>query len=1257
MIPNLLTDLQALLRRLEDDLREQARGTALHAGLEAEYEQARGAHRTGEAFEIWREQEITQAAVAWVLAAVFVRYVEDNDLVPAPYLAGPGERLQRARERQQAHYARCPTDADTEYLLAVFEELAALPGLGPLFDRAHNPLWELPLSPEGGRALLEFFRAVDPDANRLKRDFTDSHGDTRFLGDLYQDLSEAARKRYALLQTPEFVEEFILDRTLEPAIAEFGLDGIRLIDPTCGSGHFLLGAFERLLTHWQHTAPGINERELVQRSLNGVYGVDINPFAVAIARFRLLLAALRASQVARLSDAPNFKMHLVTGDSLLHGPRMGIGELELDGEAEQNGLQHAARAEDLPELNRILGQRYHAVVGNPPYIVVSDPQVSANIRERYKKSCHRQYSLGVPFTERFFQLAVSGDERSPAGFVGMITANSFMKREFGKKLIEEFLPRVDLTHVIDTAGAYIPGHGTPTVILFGRDRAPRARTVRAVMGIKGEPGTPADPAQGLVWRAIVGQVNCAGSESAFVSVADLPRAALERHPWSIGGGGAADLQEHLDSEAVAKISAIADVYGGTGRTSADDVMINPEGFFRRRQISSGCVWPVVEGEQLRDWLVSASGLIFTPYTSAGLCELEEVGEAYQYLWRFKTALSNRVVFGNRTYAEDGKRWWSWHQMTVSRLCSPIQIVFAEVATHNHFVLDRGGKVFKQTAPVIKLPAGASEAEHVGLIGLLNSSTACFWLKQVCHNKGGGGINEGHRGDKWEFFYVFNATKVADFPIVESRPLDLAERLDSLATALNAVLPAAVVARGTPTAVVLHAAHVEFERLAAELIAWQEELDWRCYGLYHITAGDLCHRAAAGSQLAPPPLALGERAFEIVLARRMAAGELETTWFVRHGSTPITVLPAHWPADYRARVEQRIHAIETERNLGLLERPEYKRRWNREPWVDQLARALRGWLLDRLEIPAYWPELQLRSVRELAAQAQADAEFMQVAELYRGEAGFSVTALVEALVTDEAVPALPVLRYKDSGLLKRQVWERTWTLQRREDAIDAEVAAAFPARLPAIEAEYRANLARTHARERNESEADWQTRLDALFASHATHYAEGLRQRLAREQRERRRAELGDIPAPPKYASADFRSSVFWRLRGALDVPKERFISHPHAVRPDDPSLLLGWAGWNDLQQAQAIAATWTALEAAGGAIAHGLPLLAAIAERLPWLRQWHNAPDPDYGGAPLGDFFTEYLHGQLQTHGLSQADLDGWTPPAARRGRRSSGGN
>ena len=100
-------------------------------------------------------------------------------------------------------------------------------------------------------ALRQFWQQVDPNTGALVHDFTDPDWNTRFLGDLYQDLSEAARKSYALLQTPEFVEEFILDRTLTPAIREFGYREVRMIDPTCGSGHFLLGGFRRLVDEWQ----------------------------------------------------------------------------------------------------------------------------------------------------------------------------------------------------------------------------------------------------------------------------------------------------------------------------------------------------------------------------------------------------------------------------------------------------------------------------------------------------------------------------------------------------------------------------------------------------------------------------------------------------------------------------------------------------------------------------------------------------------------------------------------------------------------------------------------------------------------------------------------------------------------------------------------------------------------------------------------------------------------------------------------------
>src|SRR5439155_14720879 len=103
----------------------------------------------------------------------------------------------------------------------------------------------------------------------------------------------------------------------EPAVKEFGLAETKVIDPTCGSGHFLLGAFSRLIKMWKDREPASDVRELTQRALHQVTGVDINPFAVAIARFRLMIAALNACGLSSLERAPAFDVRVATGDSLL----------------------------------------------------------------------------------------------------------------------------------------------------------------------------------------------------------------------------------------------------------------------------------------------------------------------------------------------------------------------------------------------------------------------------------------------------------------------------------------------------------------------------------------------------------------------------------------------------------------------------------------------------------------------------------------------------------------------------------------------------------------------------------------------------------------------------------------------------------------------------------------------------------------------------------------------------------------------------
>jgi hypothetical protein len=374
-----------------------------------------------------------------------------------------------------------------------------------------------------------------------------------------------------------------------------------------------------------------------------------------------------------------------------------------------------------------------------------------------------------------------------------------------------------------------------------------------------------------------------------------------------------------------------------------------------------------------------------------------------------------------------------------------------------------------------------------------------------------------------------------------------------------------------------------------MVASQEELDWHCLHLYGLTGSPLT--VPAGQS--PPPLALGERAFEIVLARQVAAGDADTAWFTRHGSTPITQLPAHWPGWYCELVEQRIGLIETDRNVGLVERPEHKRRWSRTPWEDAQQAALRDWLLDKLEDRSLWfsgSNAECRSLAQLADRAAAHpewgADWMDVARLWAGTQEIEALAVVTALVADEHVPAQCAARYKPSGLAKRREWERVWELQRAEDR------------------------------------------------------GEG----------------VGRIPVPPKYAQSDFVKTSYWRQRGKLDVPKERFTS-VSGVEKDassgDGTLVLAWAGFDYAQLAQALATLLHQRQMTDGWGGDQLiTLVAALDEVVPWVQQWHPELDPGINQS-LGSFYLGQIDQALAVSGASRDALTQWRPAAATRGRRT----
>jgi hypothetical protein len=223
------------------------------------------------------------------------------------------------------------------------EKLLGLPALGGLFDRALTP--DLDAAQIPNRALLAAAFKLGwliEDGRRVRINWRDMA--TEELGSVYEGLLELvpvrenegrtfsfaggaeargnARKVSGSYYTPDSLVQCLLDSALDPVLeraeAEGGADAIlelNVIDPACGSGHFLLGAARRMATRVAQLrnpdAPDYNAamRDVVR---NCIHGVDRNPMAIELAKVALWIESVEPGKPLGFLDA-----NIQCGDSLL----------------------------------------------------------------------------------------------------------------------------------------------------------------------------------------------------------------------------------------------------------------------------------------------------------------------------------------------------------------------------------------------------------------------------------------------------------------------------------------------------------------------------------------------------------------------------------------------------------------------------------------------------------------------------------------------------------------------------------------------------------------------------------------------------------------------------------------------------------------------------------------------------------------------------------------------------------------------------
>jgi hypothetical protein len=1118
----LTVGLRDQVAKIAADLRAKMRAPG---PSRARAEQLHADERVAEDFEVWTDLLSRRASVLWVLKSVYVRVIEDRGLLAPGRLLDP--------EAQQLFERLAPNLGETAFLRWIYRDLASSRGGLPELFSPQPAEVALP-SDDLSRALIAFWRHRDADSGAVWS-FADERFEGELMGDLYQELDPVVKDRFALCQTPDFVRAFILDRTLTPAIETFGADEVRLLDPACGSGHFLIDGLKRLVAATAAKHPDWDREKIVAHAFDRVVGIDLNDYAGALARTRLIMTAAELAGVSKLADAARFHPHVYWGD--------GLEQVECEEQKMQYALfekvdeklrASLTRPEARAALQAVLKPGFQVVVANPPYIFEGDEARKAYHREKLGRrqryvSAYKQYHLSSPFTERCFHLTVN------SGWVGLIIDNQFMKRDFGRPLIEQVLGRVELSLVADTSQAHIPFHGTPTVIIFGRNRAAANEAlVRVVMGRRGETETPSDAAQGRVWVSIVDHWHDAGYENEYVSVVDLPRKTLAKHPWSLQGGGAGPLKERISSIAPKRLSDYAKDIGRTNVCGEDPVYTLSPDEAERLHVAE-LVRPFAIGEVVRDWRIKNSEHVLYPYQTRGGAPIALDHPAVaNYFWRFRALLGARSVFGKST-EDRGDTWFGHLEHYTDRLKTPLSIGFAFVSTHNQFVLDREEHYFNRSAPVIKLSATATEDEHLTVLGLLNSSTLGFWMRQVFHAKGGESTGKKRQSESWSRRLEYDATKLQAAPMTDrlsDRVVALARRIDALGQRSEALSPSAVLNGEWGSVEIgprLRQAAEELNAIRLQMVALQEELDWTVY-----TAFGLVDEPEPPPIDEVEPLASEHRPFAIRLARSFAEGSATRYWFDAMGVSPSQEVPSSYQAETQERLRRRLAVLESNAEVGLLEAPEFKRKWEPLTYPEEVQYSAFHWLARRVEA-AMRERARPATLPHLVAAVQDDAKFIAVAQVYKARRDVDLLSLVGELVQAQSVPNHPWHTYTATGLAKRGAWEEVWALQRRQDA--GERISKFPV-LP--------------------------------------EYSQGSRGK-----------------------STDFLRNEYWQLRGRLDVPRERFIAFTEVPGRAFAETLYGWAGWLASQRLKAILAIDEELEDAGVTLADRIGLLDSAWRLLP----------------------------------------------------------
>ncbi len=723
---------------------------ALRAWLEGQ--RVRGATSVDQAFlnemESWREalageialhnpqlsqRELNLLVQRTIDRIVFLRIAEDRDIEPYGRLrsaAAPGRqvyeelklRFREADDKYNSglfHFGRDQRDAPPDALslrIHIPDE--------PLRRIIHNLYF--PNSP------YEF--SVLP-ADILGQVYE------RFLGKVIhmdaggavaiQDKPEV-RKAGGVYYTPSYIVDYIVENTVGALLKGKNpkeVENLRILDPACGSGSFLTGAYQYLLD-WHldaYSQQPQRYRNRIRRVVGGyllttaekrrilqqnIYGVDLDQNAVEVSKLSLLLKMLENESEATGGQTlmfaaggrilPDLSANVKWGNSLIGSDFYSGRQMDLFDEEALLRVKPFdwESADGFGEIMAAGG--FDAVIGNPPYVRMEEfKNIKPYLRSKYTIHADRMDLYGY-FIEREHGLLRNG------GMFGMIVSNKFIKARYGKGLRKYIASNANLLEIFDLAGLPVFSGATVRIIIILSTKGIDRDTVRYV------PVMPVEDFDSI-----------SNSSKRMSVVRDklsyrIQYEQIAGDNWSFARPKVHKLLSQLQESNQALVdfitplpvcmgvkSGLTDAFivdDTTRRSIIDD---NPE--------ADEIIKPLLNGRDIRKYQINYNNK-YLLYTYHGV-EIARFPAIEQHLCRFRGRLEKRAT---------KQEWYELQQpqYRFAQYMDKPKIIFPDIGTTTRFALDIAG--YYGTNTTYYLPVTDKY-----LLGILNSQLAQFYFEQVC----------------------------------------------------------------------------------------------------------------------------------------------------------------------------------------------------------------------------------------------------------------------------------------------------------------------------------------------------------------------------------------------------------------------------------------------------------------------------------------------------------------------------------------------